>query len=94
MLKINPLLAEEARKEGFGELAALFERVASIEKNHEERYEKYRRKILDGKVFSADSEETEWICLNCGYVVKGKNPPPICPTCRHPQGYFKEQCNK
>ena len=84
--------AEEARNEGFGELAALFERVASIEKMHEDRYEKQRRKILDGKAFSSDSDETEWICLNCGYVVKGKNPPPMCPTCRHPQGYFKEQC--
>ena len=60
--------AEEAKAEGFDALAALFERVASIEKQHEERYEKYRRKILDGKTFSADSDETEWICLNCGYV--------------------------
>lgn len=86
--------AEEAKNEGFGELAALFERVASIEKMHEDRYEKQRRKILDGKAFSSDSEETEWICLNCGYVIKGKTPPPICPTCRHPQGYFKERCAK
>lgn len=83
--------ADEARTEGFVELASLFERVASIEKMHEERYERYRTKILDGKVFTSDSEETQWICLNCGYVVKGKNPPPICPTCQHPQGYFKEQ---
>ncbi len=83
--------AATAREEGFEELAALFERVASIEKMHEERYEKYRRRLLDGKTFSSDSDETEWICLNCGYVVKGKNPPPICPTCRHPQAYFKER---
>ena len=86
--------AEEARNEGFGELAALFERVASIEKNHEDRYQKYRTKILDGKTFSADSEETEWICLNCGYVVKGKNPPLMCPTCQQPQAYFKEVCKQ
>ncbi len=83
--------AEEAKAEGFDALAALFERVASIEKEHEARYEKYRQKILDGKTFSSDSDETEWICINCGYVVKGKNPPPMCPTCQHPQAYFKEK---
>lgn len=82
--------AQEAREEGFNEIADLFERVASIEKMHEQRYEHYRSRLLDGKSFSADSEETEWICLNCGYVVKGKTPPPICPTCKKPQGYFKE----
>ena len=83
--------AEEARGEGFDALASLFERVASIEKMHEARYQSYRQKILDGKAFSSDSEETEWICLNCGYVFKGKTPPPICPTCQKPQAYFKEQ---
>ena len=83
--------AEEARGEGFDELAALFDRVASIEKQHEERYEKYRQKLIDGKTFSSDSQETEWICISCGYVVKGKNPPPICPTCQYPQAYFKER---
>ena len=82
--------ASEAREEGFEALAALFERVASIEKMHEERYKEYRQKILDGKAFSSESEETEWICLNCGYVVKGKNPPPMCPTCQKPQAYFKK----
>lgn len=86
--------AEEARNEGFGELAALFERVASIEKRHEERYECYRQKILDGKTFTSDSEDTQWICLNCGYVIKSKTPPPMCPTCQHPQGYFKKVCQQ
>ena len=86
--------AEEARNEGFGELAAMFDRVASIEKNHEDRYKQYRQKVLDGKMFSSDSDETEWICLNCGYVIKGKTPPPICPTCQHPQAYFKEVCKQ
>ena len=81
--------AEEAKEEGFSELAFLFEKVASIEKMHEERYNSYRQRILDGKMFSSDSEETLWICLNCGHVVKGKTPPPICPVCKEAQGYFK-----
>ena len=46
--------------------------------------------IKSGTVFSSPTE-TKWICLNCGYIVTGKEPPKICPTCSHPQGYFKKQ---
>ncbi len=79
-----------ARKEGFDAIADLFSRVASIEKQHEDNYRKALQKIKEGRMFSA-STSTKWICLNCGYVVEGKEPPRVCPTCSHPQGYFKEQ---
>ncbi len=78
-----------AREEGFEEIANLFSRVASIEKMHEENYRKALTKLKSGNVFSSDSESTKWICINCGYVVTGKEPPVVCPTCLHPQGYFK-----
>jgi len=81
--------AREAREEGFAELAFLFEKVGAIEKMHEERYNSYRQRILDGKMFASDDENTLWICLNCGNVVQGKNPPPMCPVCKESQGYFK-----
>ncbi|HCR40389.1 MAG TPA: rubrerythrin family protein, partial [Lachnospiraceae bacterium] len=29
-----------------------------------------------------------WMCLNCGYVHWGKEPPRKCPVCHHDQGYF------
>lgn len=79
-----------ARAEGFDSIAALFARVASIEKRHEENYRKAYAKVKNAKMFTSDSETTKWICINCGYVVEGKEPPQICPTCSHPQGYFKE----
>lgn len=82
--------ARDARDEGFDTLASLFERVASVEKMHEERYVKYLDKVRQGQMFTSNSTETKWICLNCGYVVEGKEPPQICPTCHHPQGYFKQ----
>ena len=78
-----------ARAEGFEEIANLFSRVASIEKQHEENYRKALQRVKNGTVFTSDRADTKWICLNCGYVVTGKEPPEICPTCRHPQGYFK-----
>ena len=83
--------ASEAREEGFEDIAKLFERVASIEKNHEERFVSYLNSVRDGKVFTSDSTQTKWICLNCGYVVTAKEPPKICPTCSYPQGYFKKK---
>ncbi len=82
---------QTARREGFDAIADLFARVASIEKQHEENYRKALQKLQDGKEFSAESESTKWICLNCGYVVTGLEPPKVCPTCSHPQGYFTQK---
>ena len=78
-----------ARKEGFDAIADLFSRVASIEKQHEENYRKALDQIKRGEAFSSNDPLTKWICINCGYVVEGKEPPKVCPTCSHPQGYFK-----
>ncbi len=83
--------AKEAREEGFASLASLFERVGSIEKAHEQRYLKHQKEIQDGSVFHAQDRQTRWICLNCGYVVVGEEPPAFCPTCQYPKGYFKKE---
>ena len=80
--------AKEAREEGFDEIAALFEGVAKIEKEHEERYLKLLENVKDGLVFSRDGESV-WKCRNCGHIVVGKEPPQVCPVCSHPQAYFE-----
>ena len=80
-----------ARQEGFDAIADLFSRVASIEKEHEAHYRKALEQIKSGNCFVSDSPATKWICLNCGFVVEGKEPPRICPTCSYPQGYFKKK---
>ena len=80
--------AKDAREEGFDDIAALFEGVAAIEKEHEERYRALRKNVEDGLVFSRD-EEKIWICNNCGHVVVGKKAPDLCPVCKHPQAYFQ-----
>jgi rubrerythrin len=81
--------AKEAREEGFETIALLFDKVASVERAHEERYTKNLEKVRKGEVFTSDGNQTKWICLNCGYVITAKEPPKICPACSHPQGYFK-----
>ena len=81
-------MAEEAKEEGFDEIAAKFELVGAIEKRHEERYLALLKNIEDEKVFKKD-EEKMWICRNCGHVHIGAEAPEECPTCNHPRSYFE-----
>ena len=76
-----------AKEEGFDHIAALFEMVAKIEKDHEERYKKLLANIEGGLVFSRDGDMM-WICSNCGHVHICKEAPEICPVCAHPKAYF------
>ena len=80
--------AKEAREEGLNEIADLFEGVAAIEKEHEERYLKLLKNIEDGIVFSRDGD-TIWQCKNCGHICVGQKAPELCPVCAHPQAYFE-----
>ena len=80
--------AKTAREEGFDHIAFLFEEVAKIEKEHEERYRKLLANIEDGIVFSRDGDKI-WKCRNCGHIVIGKEAPDVCPVCAHPQSYFE-----
>ncbi len=80
--------AEVAKKEGFDNIAYLFEEVGKIEKEHEERYLKLYQNIAEGKVF-ARSNKKVWHCNNCGYQIEGDKAPDLCPVCDHPQSYFE-----
>ena len=80
--------AKEAREEGFDHIAELFEGVAAIEKEHEERYLKLLENVEKGLVFSKDGD-TIWKCGNCGHIHIGKEAPQVCPVCAHPQAYFE-----
>ena len=82
--------AEVAKEEGFDKIAYLFEEVAKIEKNHEERYMTLLGNVNDDLVFKK-GEETVWICRNCGYVYVGKEAPKVCPVCSHPQSFFEKR---
>ena len=84
--------AEEAREEGFNEIAELFEKVGEIEKHHEERYRKLIENIEKGMVFKGDGV-TVWKCRNCGYIHIGDSAPEKCPVCDHPQAYFEIQAD-
>ena len=82
--------AKEAREEGFNDIALLFENVAKIEKDHEERYRKLFANIKDRVVFEKDNAIV-WECGNCGFAYEGKNAVEVCPVCAHPKSFFFEK---
>ena len=84
---VYPEFARIAREEGFAAAAMSFEKIAGIEKVHGERFARFAEWMEQGKLFVSDIE-TGWMCLNCGYVFRGKEAPKACPVCHHEQGYF------
>lgn len=86
--EMYPTFAKEAREEGFTQIAALFEKVAEIEKHHEERYLALLANIENGTAFKK-SETKTWICRNCGFIYEGEEAPKVCPVCAHPQAFFE-----
>ena len=80
--------AKEAKEEGFDHIAYLFEEVAKIEKEHEERYKALLTNIEENKVFKR-GDIVIWKCSNCGHIHIGMEAPEVCPVCAHPQSYFE-----
>jgi len=81
-------MAKVAREEGFTEIAEQMEKIALIEKSHEERYRKLAANIAEGKIFARDSDLL-WQCSNCGHEYVGKTALEKCPVCDHPKAYFQ-----
>ena len=83
--------AKVAREEGFEDIAELFEGVAAVEKEHEERYRKLIERLDAGEVFKR-GEVYAWKCNNCGHIHVGTEAPEVCPVCAHPQSFFEIRC--
>lgn len=82
--------AKEAQEEGFDQIAALFEAVGKIEKEHEERYLTLLANVEGNSVFQK-GDIVIWKCANCGHIHVGTFAPEVCPVCNHPQSYFQIQ---
>ena len=80
--------AEDAKAEGFSELAARFAAVGDVEKSHEERYRSLLSNIKEDSVFSRKTKQV-WICRNCGHLHDASNAPEMCPVCVHPKAFFE-----
>ena len=85
---LYPAFAATAKKEGFTEVARLFEKIAEVEAHHEARYTKLHENLVNKTVFRSEMP-IKWHCRNCGYIHEGKVAPAKCPACDHPQAYFE-----
>lgn len=80
--------AKEAKEEGFDKISYLFEEVAKIEKEHEDRYLALLKNVDTKQVFEKTGVVI-WQCSNCGHIHVGEKAPSVCPVCDHPQAYFQ-----
>lgn len=84
-----PRMAQEAKAEGFAEIAFMFESIGKIEKAHQQRYQRLLEELEAGTHFSK-SDKVSWKCMNCGLIHEGTEALKICPVCKHPQAYFEQ----
>ena len=75
------------------EIAARLSAISKSEEHHEERYQKLLKQVEAGTVFKK-SEETAWVCRECGYVHTGPEAPAKCPACDHPQAHYQVKCEE
>lgn len=78
---------EQARAEGFLQIAASFHMIGAVEKTHGDRFGLFAELMEQDKLFTADAE-TSWMCLKCGHIYNGRSVPEKCPVCGHEKGYF------
>lgn len=72
--------AKVAQAEGFAEIAVRFRIIAGVESHHKDRFALMRQQILDGTVWKRDTP-IKWLCMDCGFIFEGKEPPRKCPGC-------------
>ena len=86
--QVYPHYAETAEKEGFPNLARLFQAIGSVEKSHHERFMKLANDVSNHSV-SKRKVKMEWKCRNCGYIYIGLAAPRACPLCHAPYSSFE-----
>ena len=83
--KIYLSFAKTARKEGFNDIAVLFEQAADVEKIHESVFLELYEQVKEGTLYKRD-DPTTWVCSACGYTATSKEAWTECPLCKAKQG--------
>ncbi|HOQ79393.1 MAG TPA: rubrerythrin family protein [Candidatus Absconditabacterales bacterium] len=90
---LYPEFARVAEEEGYPEFAKRIRSIIVAEIHHEERYKKLYEQLEKETIWNKE-EVITWVCTECGYTHKGKNPPELCPSCDHPIGYYIRKCEE
>jgi rubrerythrin len=89
--KLYKQFEEDARDEGFNDIADFYKELAEVEDHHMNRFMMIKENLDKGDAFKRDNE-VMWQCMNCGYIHFGTEAPEICPLCKFPRAYFKIYC--
>ena len=85
--RMYPDFEKIAIKEKDTEAIRLFGQLKKVGEKHEERYVIIAKKLNNNTLYNSE-EILEWKCVNCGYIHKGKTPPPKCPVCQKPYTWY------
>lgn len=88
MESLYPEFARIAEEEGFPKIAEAYRNIAVAEGEHSRVYTEFANRIKENRMFLSD-EEIVWQCRKCGFVMKGVEPPIVCPACEHPRAHFQ-----
>ncbi len=86
--EVYPAFAEEAEREGFADVAALFRRVAGVEKEHGIVF-RYLYEAFRGGTLYKREKPTLWVCSECGYRATAEEAWQVCPLCKAGRGFVE-----
>ena len=78
-----------AKREGFQDVARLFEQIATIEGLHHNVFQQAHSQLTGGTLYQKP-QPIVWRCLNCGYSYVAEKPYAKCPVCQKDQGWAGE----
>ena len=84
-----PEAADIAEEEGFFDVASKFRDIAEIEKRHGKVFANFLN-LVEAQTIQKGGTRTRWLCLKCGHIHIGSEPPDHCPVCDHEKKYFEK----
>ena len=83
----TPLLLPSAPDGILRAIAQAFRRLAENERSHAQRFLQYLEAVENDRLFRED-RSTSWVCLPCGQLHNGCEPPESCSGCGRNRGHF------
>ena len=84
--RIYPAFADEAKKEGFDDICALFNMIARVEKHHEQIFNYLYEAMESGNLYKNESPIL-YVCRECGHMLTSTEAWTVCPLCHESQGF-------
>mgnify|MGYP000364597553 CR=1 FL=1 len=88
-----PAFAEMARREGFADVARLFEQISSIEGLHHNVFQQAHNQLTQETLYHKP-QPIIWRCINCGYSYVAEKPYAKCPVCQKEAGWAEGDIDK